>query len=302
MVPDRDVGRRIAHLAPAASVTASVSRGGLAVAAIASQRRRSVRFGGLGRVATGGRRLDDRLLYSGRRCRDQECGVIRFEIFHDPVLFELGPVPLTKTMVTSFGVSLVLVVIAATMRAAVLRHPAGKLAAATEMTFESIEQLVTDVVGRPVPWLVIFAGSLFLFIAACNFSGQLPGLQPPTANLVTTSALAVVVFITVPVAGILSQGLVGYLKHYFKPNPLLFPLHLISEVTRTFALSMRLFGNMMSGHLIVALLVALAGFLVPAPLMALDLLIGLLQAYIFTLLSIVYIGAALREEESESPS
>ena len=93
------------------------------------------------------------------------------------------------------------------------------------------------------------------------------------------------------------KDLGGYLKHYFKPNPLLFPLHLISEVSRTFALSMRLFGNMMSGHLIVALLVALAGFLVPAPLMALDLLIGLLQAYIFTLLSIVYIGAALRAEE-----
>ena len=228
--------------------------------------------------------------------------MIRFEIFDDPVLFELGPVPLTKTMVTSCGVSLALVVIAATMRVAVLRHPTGKLAAATEMTFESIDRLVTDVVGRPVPWLVMFAGSLFLFIAACNVSGQLPGVKPPTANLVTTSAMAVVVFITVPVAGILSQGLGGYLKHYFKPNPLLFPLHLISEVSRTFALSMRLFGNMMSGHLIVALLVALAGFLVPAPLMALDLLIGLLQAYIFTLLSIVYIGAALREEERESPS
>lgn len=220
----------------------------------------------------------------------------RFEIFHDPVWLDLGPVPLTQTMATSFGVSVVLVVIAATMRAAVLRRPTGKLAAATEMTFESIEKLVTDVVGRPVPWLVMFAGSLFLFIAACNVSGQLPGVKPPTANLVTTSSLAVVIFIAVPVAGIYSQGLGGYLKHYFKPNPLLFPLHLISEVSRTFALSMRLFGNMMSGHLIVALLVALAGFLVPAPLMALDLLIGLLQAYIFTLLSIVYIGAALRAE------
>jgi F-type H+-transporting ATPase subunit a len=225
--------------------------------------------------------------------------VIRFEIFHDPVVFEMGPVPVTRTMVTSLGVSFVLVAIATTMRTAVSRRPDSKLAAATEMSFESIEQLVTDVVGRPVPWLVMFAGSLFLFIAACNISGQLPGITPPTANLVTTSALAVVVFITVPVAGILSQGLRGYLSHYFKPNPLLFPLHLISEVSRTFALSMRLFGNMMSGHLIVALLVALAGFLVPTPLMALDLLIGLLQAFIFTLLTTVYIGAALREQESE---
>jgi F-type H+-transporting ATPase subunit a len=224
--------------------------------------------------------------------------MMRFEIFDDPVLFDLGPIPITETMATSFGVSVFLIVVGGVMRAAVLRHPASKLATATEITFESMEKLVTDVVGRPVPWLVMYAGSLFLFIAACNLSGQLPGVHPPTANLAVTSALAVVVFITVPIAGIFSRGLGGYLTHYFKPNPLLFPLHVISELSRTFALSMRLFGNMMSGHLIVALLVALSGFLVPTPLMALDLLIGLLQAYIFTLLSIVYIGAALRAEET----
>lgn len=224
----------------------------------------------------------------------------RFDIFHDPVLLQLGPVPITQTMATSIGISLVLIVIAEALRSAVRRRPAGLMAAASEIIFESIDQLVTDVVGRRTPWLAMFAGSLFLFIAACNVAGQFPGVQPPTANLAATSALAVVVFVTVPVAGILSQGLGAYIKHYFQPNPLLFPLHLISEVSRTFALSMRLFGNMMSGHLIVALLVSLAGFLVPAPLMALDLLIGLLQAYIFTLLSIVYIGAALRSDERDS--
>lgn len=224
----------------------------------------------------------------------------RFDIFHDPVLLQLGPVPITKTMATSIGISLALVIIASIMRSAVTRRPAGPMAAASEIVFESIDQLVTDVVGRRTPWLAMFAGSLFLFIAACNVAGQFPGVQPPTANLAATSALAVVVFVTVPVAGIISRGLGAYIKHYFQPNPLLFPLHVISELTRTFALSMRLFGNMMSGHLIVALLVSLAGFLVPTPLMALDLLIGLLQAYIFTLLSIVYIGAALRSDERDS--
>jgi F-type H+-transporting ATPase subunit a len=254
--------------------------------------------GDVGRIVAVGGGLGDCLLLQHRRLRDEESEVKRFDVFHDPVLLNLGPIPLTQTMATSFGVSVVLIVIAAIMRAAVLQRPRGQLAAITEMTLESIEQLVTDVVGRPIPWLVTFAGSLFLFITACNVSGQLPGVRPPTANLAATSALAVVIFVTVPVAGILSQGLGGYLKHYFKPNPLLFPLHLISEVSRTFAMSMRLFGNMMSGHLIVVLLVSLVGFLVPAPLMALDLLIGLLQAYIFTLLSIVYIGAALRADES----
>ncbi len=221
----------------------------------------------------------------------------RFDIFHDPVLFHFGPVPVTQTMATSLGISVVLVAIAVWMRTAVLRRPAGQPATVTEMIVEWLDEFVTDVVGHPVPWLGMFSGSLFLFIAACNISGQLPGISPPTATLATTSALAIVVFVTVPVAGVLSQGPVAYLRHYFKPNPLLFPLHLISEVSRTFALSMRLFGNMMSGHLIVALLVSLAGILVPAPLMALDLLIGLLQAYIFTLLTTVYIGAALRANQ-----
>ena len=91
----------------------------------------------------------------------------------------------------------------------------------------------------------------------------------------------------------------GYLTDYVRPNPLLFPLHVISELSRTVALALRLFGNMMSGHLVVALLVALAGLFVPVPLMALDLLIGLLQAYIFTVLACVYIGAAIRVGEGE---
>jgi F-type H+-transporting ATPase subunit a len=127
--------------------------------------------------------------------------------------------------------------------------------------------------------------------------GQLPAVPAPTANLGATSALAVIVFLAVPFAGVRARGLGGYLKHYFEPNPLLFPLHLISELSRTLALALRLFGNMMSGHLIVAVIVALVGLFLPVPLMALDLLIGLLQAYIFTILASVYVGAAIRVGE-----
>ena len=101
----------------------------------------------------------------------------------------------------------------------------------------------------------------------------------------------------VPVAGIAARGPRGYLVHYVRPNPLLFPLHVVSELSRTVALALRLFGNMMSGHLVVGLIVALVGPFVPVPLMALDLLIGLLQAYIFTVLACVYIGAAIRVGE-----
>lgn len=222
---------------------------------------------------------------------------MEFHIFDDPVAWEFGPVPVTRTMLTTLAVSLTLATFAGLMRTAVQSRPNGSLATLAEMVVSWLDDLVTDIVGHRIPWLASFSGSLFLFIAACNLSGQFPGISPPTANLATTSALAVIVFLAVPIVGISSRGLKGYLRHYLSPNPILFPLHLISELSRTLALAVRLFGNMMSGHLIVALLVALVGFLVPTPLMALDLLIGLLQAYIFTLLSTVYVGAALRSAE-----
>lgn len=221
----------------------------------------------------------------------------QFHVFDDPVLFELGPLPVTRTVVTTLAVSVALIAVAAVLRATLTNRPNGSLAAVADLVVSWLDGLVTDVVGRSVPWLASFSGSLFLFIAACNLSGQLPGIFPPTASLVTTSALAIIVFFAVPAVGIATRGVVGYLRHYLSPNPILFPLHMISELSRTLALAVRLFGNMMSGHLIVVLLVALAGFLVPTPLMALDLLIGLLQAYIFTLLSTVYIAAALRTAE-----
>jgi F-type H+-transporting ATPase subunit a len=214
-------------------------------------------------------------------------------IFGETVAFGLGPIPVTATMLTSLAISLLLVAGGAALARSVRRSPTSTAAALALVTVEWLEQLVHDVTGRAEPMLVSLAGSLFLFIAACNLSGQLPAVGPPTSSLATTSALAVVVFLAVPVAGIRARGLRGY----FRPHPLLAPLHVISELSRTLALSVRLFGNMMSGHLIVAMLVALTGFLVPMPLMALDVLIGLLQAYIFAILATVYVGAAIQATE-----
>jgi len=162
---------------------------------------------------------------------------------------------------------------------------------------DAFDGLVQDVIGVRHQTVATLAGSLFLFIAFCNLAGQLPGVHPATGSIATTSALAAVVFLSVPIAGIRTHGVWDYFKNYFRPNPLLMPLHVISELSRTLALAVRLFGNVMSGHLVVALLVALAGFLVPIPIMALDLLIGLLQAYIFSILSTVYIGAAISAGE-----
>lgn len=222
---------------------------------------------------------------------------MQLRVFGDPVLLRVGPVPITETMVTSTAVTMVLIGAALLMRRMVQTRPQSGLSVVAFMIVESLDNLVTEIVGRHHTIVSTLAGSLFLFIAACNIAGQLPGVHPATGSLATTSALAVVVFLSVPIAGVRTNGVWGYIKHYFRPNPLLMPLHLISELSRTLALAIRLFGNIMSGHLVVGLLVALAGFLVPTPIMALDLLIGLLQAYIFAILSTVYIGAAISAGE-----
>jgi F-type H+-transporting ATPase subunit a len=223
---------------------------------------------------------------------------MEMRIFGESVVFWLGPLPVTGTMLTSLGASAALVLLAVGLRIGLARSESSTPAAVALLCVEWIDDLVVQVTGRPDPALVTLAGSLFAFITACNLSGQLPGVRPPTASLATTSALAVIVFLAVPAAGIRARGLRAYLLGYFRPNALFAPLHILSELSRTLALSMRLFGNMMSGHLVVALLVALTGFLVPMPLMALDLLVGLLQAYIFTVLTVVYVGAAVRSTES----
>ena len=222
---------------------------------------------------------------------------MQLRIFGDPVLLHLGSLPITETMVTSTVVTVVLVGVAWWLRRTVQTQPHAAASVAAFMIVESFDNLVNEIVGRRHTIVSNLAGSLFVFIAACNIAGQLPGVHPATGSLATTSALAVVVFLSVPIAGIHANGVLGYIKHYFRPNPLLMPLHVVSELSRTLALAVRLFGNIMSGHLVVGLLVALAGFLVPTPIMALDLLIGLLQAYIFAVLSTVYIGAAISAGE-----
>ncbi len=218
-------------------------------------------------------------------------------IFGDPVVFQLGPIVITETMVTSTVVTAVIVMVAVLLRNFVRSKPSHWLSIVAVMTVDSFDRLVEEITGRRHTVVSTLAGSLFLFIASCNVAGQLPGVHPATGSLATTAALAVVVFFSVPIAGIWTNGVWAYVQHYFRPNPLLMPLHVISELSRTLALAVRLFGNIMSGHLIVGLLVALAGFLVPTPIMALDLLIGLLQAYIFAILSTVYIGAAISAVE-----
>lgn len=153
----------------------------------------------------------------------------------------------------------------------------------------------------PGPYVALI-GALILFIGASNLLSLVPVVRPPTADLSTAVALALVVFGAVPYYGIRRRGLAAYLRSYVQPHPLLLPFNLIGEFTRTLALAVRLFGNIMSGEMVGAILITVAGVLVPIPLMLLGILTGLVQAYIFGVLAAVYIAAAVQVDERRSPT
>jgi F-type H+-transporting ATPase subunit a len=153
----------------------------------------------------------------------------------------------------------------------------------------------------PDPYLP-FLGTLFLFISVSNFLAVVPAYDPPTGSITTAGALAVCVFFAVPIFGIMRQGLRGYFEHYIKPTPIMFPFHVVSELSRTLALAVRLFGNMMSGTIIVGILISIVPFVVPIVMLALGFLIGQIQAYIFAVLATVYIASATRTTLGKSGS
>ena len=163
-----------------------------------------------------------------------------------------------------------------------------------ELGLITIEQQIAEVgLGQPRKFMG-FLGTLFLFIAAASLCTVIPGYEPPTASLSTTAALALCVLIAVPLYGIAEQGVAGYLKSYAEPTVIMLPFNLISELSRTLALAVRLFGNMMSGAMIVGILLTITPFLFPIVLTLLGLLTGMVQAYIFFILAAVYIAAATR--------
>ena len=146
-----------------------------------------------------------------------------------------------------------------------------------------------------------FLGTLFLFIALSNLCTILPGYEPPTGSLSTTAALAISVFVAVPAYGIADSGLRGYLKTYIEPAFIMLPFNIISELTRTLALAVRLFGNIMSGTMIIAILLSITPLIFPILMILLGLLTGMVQAYIFSILATVYIAAATQTRENQSP-
>jgi F-type H+-transporting ATPase subunit a len=163
-----------------------------------------------------------------------------------------------------------------------------------EILVTAIEQQIEEV-GLSQPQKYIgFLGTLFVFVAASSLCAVIPGYDPPTASLSTTAALALSVFVAVPFFGIEEQGVLNYLKSYAAPTPIMLPFNVISELSRTLALAIRLFGNMMSGAMIVGILLTITPFLFPIVMTLLGQLTGMVQAYIFSILAAVYIAAATR--------
>ncbi len=217
------------------------------------------------------------------------------------VLFHAGPVPITEPVVVTWGLMVVLTLgsIAMTRR---LRIDPGPGQAVLELFVTAVQGQIRETLrADPAPYLP-FLASLFLFIALANLTALVPGLEPPTAHIETDAALAIIVFFAVHWFGVQAEGLGGYLASFAKPTWLMLPLNLLSEVTRTFSMMVRLFGNIMSGVFVIGVVLSLVGLFVPIPFMALDLLTGLIQAYIFTVLAMVFIGGAVGPQPAQTRS
>lgn len=209
------------------------------------------------------------------------------------VFWQYGAFKLNATIVYTWG----LMVLLAAGSTLITRNLSTTLSRSRWQNF--LEIIVTSIVtqikdvgiANPGTYLG-FLGTLFLFVASASLCTVIPGYEPPTGSLSTTAALALCVFVAIPMFGIKEQGLRGYLKTYIEPTFIMLPFNIISEVSRTLALAVRLFGNMMSGAMIIGILLSITPFIFPVVMTLLGLLTGMVQAYIFSILAAVYIAAA----------
>jgi len=210
------------------------------------------------------------------------------------LLFHLGPIPICAPVVVTWVIIAVLS-LGSYLLTRRLNLAPGRTQAALELIVDTVDAQIADTMHvAPGPYRA-FVGTLFIFIFTANWSCLVPGVVPPTAHLETDIALALLVFLAVIYFGILAGGMRGYLASFAVPNPVMIPLNFVESLTRTFSLLVRLFGNVMSGVFVIGIVLSLAGLLVPIPLMALDLLTGAVQAYIFAVLAMVFIAQALGE-------
>ena len=223
------------------------------------------------------------------------------ELTPDSTVFWQGPgFSINATLVSSWIVMAILV-IGSWLVTRQLRSE-GKIPfwqSALEVIVLTIRDSIAEVNQRDAVRFIPLVGTLFLFISLSNLLELVPNFHPPTGSLSTTAALAVCVFFAVPVVGISTVGLGGYLKEYFQPSPIMFPFHVIGEISRTIALAIRLFGNIMSGSLLLAVLLTIAPLFFPILVQRLARLLGQIQAYIWAILTTVYLSSAAQAHEEK---
>jgi len=215
---------------------------------------------------------------------------------HSPLemapVFRLGPVPITDPVIVTWAIIAILVLFAAIVSRRLSLLP-SKRQVTLEMLVGTVDDQIRDTMqAEPGPYRALI-GTIFVFVLTANWSSLIPGVEPPTAHIETDTALALVVFCATMFFGIRTRGLGGYLATFADPIWIMTPINVFEQFTRTFSLIVRLFGNIMSGVFVIGILLSLAGLLVPIPFMALDLLTGAIQAYIFTVLAMVFIGASI---------
>ena len=212
------------------------------------------------------------------------------------IWWSLGPVHITTTVVTTWGIMLALAAGSLIARSRLVETP-GIMQSAVEGIVVTIEHAISAVTPEHATRILPFIATLWVFLVVANLSGLIPGVHAPTRDLSATAALAFVVFLSVHWFGIRTLGWKAYLHHYIAPNPVLLPFHLISEVTRTIALAVRLFGNILSLEMTALFILIVAGFLAPVPIMMLHIIEALVQAYIFGMLALIYVAGGIQSFE-----
>jgi F-type H+-transporting ATPase subunit a len=211
-------------------------------------------------------------------------------------VFRIGPIAISNTVVVTWGIMLALSIVAwsGTRR---LRAAPGPWQVVIEGVVSAIEDAIRVVLPDQFRQVMPFVATLWIFIVLANLASLIPGVRSPTGDLSLTAALAILVFLAVHWYGIRTNGSKSYLRHYLKPNPILMPFHVISEISRTVALAVRLFGNIFSLQMAALLVLLVAGFLAPVPVLMLHIIEAVVQAYIFGMLALIYIAGAIQSQQ-----
>jgi F-type H+-transporting ATPase subunit a len=217
------------------------------------------------------------------------------------VLFAIGPVPISQPVATTWGIMAFLTIGSWLLTRRLALRPT-RAQAALELVVETVAGQIRETMEAEPQRYLPLIGTLFLFLLVANWSSLIPGVEPPTATLETDAALALIVFGATLWFGVRALGPRAYLATFARPSILLAPLNIVELFTRSFSLMVRLFGNVMSGVFMIGVVLSLAGLLVPIPLMALEMLTGAVQAYIFGALAMVFIGSAISENGARPPS